>query len=315
MAAESNGKQYEVKLPFRPVGYMRLPVPLDLPHSIHIEESDNDYVATITLTSTSALEALSQSITLLDDLLGLFAIADGRFLILREDSRRNVRRPNAEYVAEGPPPPFEVIGGYITQYGAELTDPTGELRRSGKIVNLFVSPIVTHNNVEFETAALLNRDKWSSRLARAVSLFHLAQCATDISVSFVLSYTTLEVLSDDNTAGLFKAIIPDSEQRRLVLEQISDILSKTGCHDEQVERFLRQIQNTRQNSQLDAFAQYFTSQNIPTSLLDLKWYREQRSRFVHEGGFDISDEAKKRMEAFKAAIRQALRQEISRVET
>jgi hypothetical protein len=40
------------------------------------------------------------------------------------------------YQAEGPPPPFDVAEGGVTEVGAELLDPTGEVRRWGKVVTI-----------------------------------------------------------------------------------------------------------------------------------------------------------------------------------
>ncbi len=304
-------REYEVKLPFRPVGYMRLSPPVIFPHSIHIEQSNDDYLASVTLRADDAAQALDEAARLISDLLGMLALADGAFLLLRDDKRTLVKRLNAPYVADGPPPPFEVIGGFLTKAGAKKLDPTGKLRRAGRVVNIHVKAVVTHNNIHFESRALLAQTQWSNRLRKAVAVFHQAVCTPDPSVSFVLCYTTLEVLSGDDTIPLLRTLLPEPKPRRELSKQLRGTFQNFGFQQQQIDRLLQQVQGTRQESQLDSFVRYFQTLGIPIDRDELNWCRTQRSRYVHGGLFGLSEEAKKRREVFKKQIRQAIRQEIA----
>jgi hypothetical protein len=311
--AEAEVRQYEVKLPFRSVNDNKLVPPIDLAEGLRIEESDGDYLANAAFDVPSAEIALSHAEHMLNDLLGLLAVSGGAFVILQGDSRRNVRRLNAPYVAEGPPPPFETIGGVITAHGAELYDPTGEFRRAGRIANMSIRAEVTRRNIEFERRAFEHRAAWDERLATAIALFHQTECASDPSVAFILCYTTLEVLSEDTDSTLLKAIMPAKNRREEFAIQLRAYFAGLGFEPAHVERFVGQVQRTRMESQLDVFQRYLARWGCLLDISELGWYRDQRGRYVHAGGFDVTEDAKRRMDNFKQEIRKVLKQEIERI--
>jgi hypothetical protein len=69
------------------------------------------------------------------------------------DQRQLTRRTDAVYQAEGPPPPFDVAEGAVTEEGAEDLDPTGERRRWGRVVTI----AHLHSSPIRELDALLDR--------------------------------------------------------------------------------------------------------------------------------------------------------------
>jgi hypothetical protein len=132
---------YRVRLAFKPVEDYEFPTPIDVSADLHIERDGIDYLATIEVLADSAEESLEIAERLLGDFLACMAARAASYTIVH-DARRYVSLVDPKPVTDGPIPPFQCVGGIITDAGAELLDPTGEQRRQRRIFSMFAQASV-----------------------------------------------------------------------------------------------------------------------------------------------------------------------------
>jgi hypothetical protein len=134
---------YAVRLVIRSSNERHLQPPLELPDGIQAVVDGSEVVLTVPVRAPNAASALAAAKTTATDLLMVLASTfNGYEFVI--DQRQLTCRTDAVYQAEGPPRPFDVAEGAVTEAGAEHLDPTGELRRWGRVITIRASASVTH---------------------------------------------------------------------------------------------------------------------------------------------------------------------------
>ncbi len=118
--AEKNrpNRGYAVTLVIRSSNDHHLQPPLELPDGIQAVVDGPEVVLTVPVRAPSAASALTAAKTTATDLLMVLASTfNGYEFVI--DQRQLTRRTDAVYQAEGPPSPFDVAEGGVTEAGAE----------------------------------------------------------------------------------------------------------------------------------------------------------------------------------------------------
>jgi hypothetical protein len=306
-------RRYLVTIPIAPAhspaGRYTLPAPFVIGEKYEIEKGEGCLLVKVKTYADTANDAWENGVATVNELLFILALGYAGFVPrVENDNQRNVKRIGAKYIADGPIPEADMFEGIVTEHGLRELDPTGEKRRAGAVVNVTVEVLATKNNLEFEERALAVTSLWTERQRNALSLFHQAHCSPDIAVSFMLSWSTLEVLAEENEIRLINRLIPEKKERKSTISEIFGFIATKVSDVNAINRFQNQFENTRAESQLSAFERYFTEHHVNVS--DLDWFRKQRGKFIHAGGFDRSDEAKTRLREFEEWVRSAILHEI-----
>jgi hypothetical protein len=300
---------YRVTLAFEAVENYVLPVPFDVPPALHVERDGTDYLAIVEVHAFSASEALAEGERTIRDLLACFAVRAASYLIVH-DARRNVQLVNPEPAADGPVPPFQSVGGAVTDAGAEFLDPTGNLRRQRRIVNQFASATVTIGDISTQAQWFSQRHQWNKRLRRAMTVLHAAECAQVAEVRFVLLYFAFEILSSQKDRTLLRVRTPDKHERDTFQADLVTYFEGKGHSTSDAERWVRSVVNTHAESPIDAAFLYVTDAGETITLPELKWLRDQRGAYAHDGDFDRSPEASSRREEFRQLVRALIQREL-----
>jgi hypothetical protein len=291
---------YRVKLPFTSRKSHRLNVPVELPGAA-IAEAGSDYLATLIVKANRAENALAAARSTLADILGVLAVRGVAFIEVH-DARRLVGLVDPVPITEGPVPPFDSVGGGITEMGAEFFDPIGERRRARRVVNFNADLTLTRGNLDKERQWLELRQTWPNEVRRAVALIHAAEVSSDPGVAFVLAFSVLEVLTAPSDV-LLPVRIPDELERREFLDEIRLTLKKhPGLSDKDVDRLINSASATHVEGPIPRFYAAFHTASIEIASAELEWVRMQRGNFVHPGRFDGSPEASSRRDAFRRKV-------------
>jgi hypothetical protein len=109
---------YAVTLVIRSSNEHHLQPPLELPDGIQAVVDGPEVVLTVPVRAPNAASALAVAKTTATDLLLVLASTFNGYEFVIEQ-RQLTRRTDAVAQAEGPPPPFDVAEGAVTQAGAE----------------------------------------------------------------------------------------------------------------------------------------------------------------------------------------------------
>ncbi|MDQ2708585.1 MAG: hypothetical protein M3Z25_13515 [Actinomycetota bacterium] len=208
------------------------------------------------------------------------------------DERQLTRRTAAVYQAESPPPPFDVAEGGISEAGAAEFDPTGELRRAGKVLTFRATAVVTHPPAE-DVRRFAGRAAWSARLRSGLRLFHAAQNARDEIVEFTLTAAAMEVLADADEAPLLDKL--DDTERARMRAELDALLGGFDLADEERDRLGNRLLDTRAAGSAQAIRDYLRRHGAVTELGDLRWWQRQRGRYLHDGSFDDDPQRRYRL--------------------
>jgi hypothetical protein len=303
---------YRVTLPFTSRKSHKLNVPLELPGAA-ISESGSDYLATLVVKANRAENALAVARSILADILGVLAVRGVAFIEIH-DARRLVGLVDPVPITEGPIPPFDSVGGGITEMGAEFFDATGEKRRARRVVNFNADLTLTRGNLDKERQWLDARPTWPNEVRRAVALIHAAEVSSDPGVAFVLAYSAMEVLAAPSDV-LLPTKIPDESERREFLDRIRATLKEhPGLGDKDVDRLINSVSATHVEGPIPRFSAAFESAGIEIASTELEWVRVQRGNFVHPGRFDGSPVASSRRDTFRRKVATLLEARLDRLQ-
>jgi hypothetical protein len=211
-AVGASDRGYAVTLVARTTNDHHLHPPLDLPEGITATIDGPEILLTVPIVASDAKAALAVARTTVTDLLMTLASTfNGYELVV--DERQLTRRTHAVYQTDGPPPPFDVAEGAISDAGAELLDPDGEMRRAGRVLAFRATGVVVHPPTD-DVRRFAGRAAWPPRLRSGLRLFHAAQNARDEIVEFTLTAAALEVLADADKTPLLNEL-GDTERHRL----------------------------------------------------------------------------------------------------
>jgi hypothetical protein len=213
-------------------------------------------------------------------------------------------------VWDGPVPLLQVVGGVVTDVGAEAMDPTGELRRRRRVANVHVAAQVSIADVAEQARWFLARSRWSERLRRALNLLHAAECAPAPEVRFVLNVFAFEVLAISPSTTLLALRVRSDQERQRLLEQLRRVFETHGFAAADADRWIERVQDTQAESPIDVAMRYVGSVGESIAIEELKWLRRQRGAYVHNGHFDRSAGAASRRESFRQLLRTLLQREL-----
>jgi hypothetical protein len=299
-------EMYRVKLPFKSVSGDAIAPPVRLPHGMRITHDGDRYVAEVSLDAPTAQDALVAARALLIDFLGCMAVREFAFAELG-NSACDVQLVDPTPILDGPPPPFQVIGGGITEKGAEFFDPTGVLRRSRRVMNMWAEATLTRNDLTTEAGWLAVRDRWPERVRRALALRLAGECAGDSSVTLALNYAALEVLFWNEPVKLLKLRLPEKPRRALVVAALREALLAIGLSAGDAGRVVDSARQTHATSPLDSYTSYLSQFGISVERDEIEWVRGQRSAYIHAGEVHTDDG---RRDAFRKVIGRVLEAEL-----
>ena len=298
---------YMVKLPFKSVNGNAIATSVELPFDMRIVSGGDRYVAEVALDAASAQDALVAARAILTDFLGCMAVRECAFAELG-NAACDIQLVDPKPVLDGPPPPFQVIGGGITEKGAEFFDPSGALRRSRRVMNMWADATLTRNDISTEANWLAERNRWPERVRRALALRLAGECAGDSHVTLALNFAALEVLCWDEPTNLLKTRLPEKPRRAVLVTALTDTLLACGLSAADANRVVANARQTHATSPLDAYGSYFSRFGIEMQRDEIEWVRDQRNGYIHAGGVDADGEG--RRDAFRKVIGRALEAEL-----
>jgi hypothetical protein len=298
-------RAYAVTLVIRSSNDHHLQPPLELTDGITAEVDGPEVVLTVPVRANDATSALAVAkATVMDLMMVLASTFNGYEFVV--DQRQLTRRTDAVYQAEGPPPPFDVAEGGVTEVGAELLDPTGEVRRWGKVVTIRASAVVTHPPAE-DVRRFRGRTGWSARLRAGLRLFHAAQNSRDEIVEFVLTAAALEVLADADETPLLDEL-PDDQRARLRRE-LDALLGRFDLTPDQRARLRGRLLDTRATGSAQAIRRYLEGQCVTVEPGVLRWWQSRRGEYLHAGSFEDDPQRRYRL---REAVGRCLAAELDR---
>jgi hypothetical protein len=280
---------YEVTLVARTVNDHDLQPPIEAPPGVSIEVAGPEVIITVAVEAANARSALAEAKLIARDFLLVLAASFSAYELVTDD-RQKTRRTDAVYQADGDPPPLDVAEGCVTPYGVEVLDPTGELRRQGRVVTLRAAARVLHPLYQ-DGPRWQGRTSWPQRLRRAMALFHAAQCSTDEAVRFVLAMAALEVLAVPTPEELLAARLPAQDRAQLIKE-VSGLLAARGLQVPDRERLLARLRDTQAIGSGAVLRTYLGGKGIEVTAADIQAWQKERGAYVHDG--QISEDAEVR---------------------
>ncbi|RSN45136.1 hypothetical protein DMC64_20045 [Amycolatopsis sp. WAC 04197] len=199
------------------------------------------------------------------------------------DNRQSTRRTDAVYQPDGPPPPFDVAEGGISEAGASWLDPDGTARRAGRVLTFRANGFVTHPPAQ-DVRRFAGRESWPPQLRSGLRLFHAAQNSRDEIVEFTLTAAALEVLANiDETLAI--ATLPDREQDRL-RRALTALLDDFNFTTAERTRLHSRLLDTRARGSAQAIRDYLNKHEVTIAPGDLRWWQRKRGGYLHDGSFD-----------------------------
>jgi hypothetical protein len=301
----SSARGYLVTLVLRTANDHLLQPPLELPDGVEAEIDGPEIVLRVPIRAPDAATALgSARETVLDLMMTLASTFNGYEFVV--DQRQVTSRTDAVYQAEGAVPALDVAEGVVTTAGVETLDPTGELRRMGKVVTLRAAAVVTHPPAE-DVRRFRGRASWSSRLRRGLRLFHAAQNARDEIVEFTLTAAALEVLADPDETRLLSKL-SDTERARLRRE-LDALLCGFDLTPDERARLRERLLDTRAAGNASAIRAYLADQGVTVEPGTLRWWQTRRGEFLHAGSFEDDPQRRYRL---REAVGKCLQAELDR---
>lgn len=288
LPGETLHRGYVVTLIARTSNDHHLQPPLELPEGITAAIDGPEVTLTVPVRAPNSGTALSTAKATATDLLMVLASTFNGYEFV-VDARQVTSRTDAVYQADGPVPPFDVAEGGVTEAGAAELDPTGELRRAGRVLTFRASAFVTHPPIE-DVRRFAGRAAWSPRLRSGLRLFHAAQNARDEIVEFTLTAAALEVLADVVESALL-ARLRDAEGARLRTE-LDAVLGGFDLTALERGRLLSRLLDTRATGSAQAIRGYLTQHGVDVEPGDLRWWQARRGQYLHAGLFE--DDAQRR---------------------
>jgi hypothetical protein len=232
--------------------------------------------------------------------------------------------PKDRYIARLDPPtdpvpdtelPFETVN--MTNRDEEVLarrfDPTGQLRRAGKILTSTTEHVVRRPSISLESELYSGRHLWDDRIPRAAEIYRLAQCSEDATVRFLLSCLAFEVLVAHEAKPILRAHLPTKTERAHVMNLVDDAFAAAGLPEDARKRITERIRTAEAKSYTASAAAYIDSLGLAIPAENLAWVQRQRGGFVHAGALEESDAAAERRNDFTKVVGVALLREMARL--
>ena len=242
---------------------------------------------------------------------------------------RNVDLEQNPFPGNQAPPPFESLGGGITDAGQEhfaaLLDPSGEKRRTGAIAIHNAQAVVVPGQEQLDLLCgfFANHDDLPIRLRTALGIIHDAACSREPASGFAQSFTALEVLTADvpqpTVLDRFYTEADSQDQlenlqfktKKQLLAAFRKFLENASIPSDQAERIANYAATSRSTSQVDVFFDYLVGLNLTVTREELAEWRRTRGALVHAAEADEAQSAA--MRRFRGIVRNALTEELNRL--
>jgi hypothetical protein len=287
----TNGpRNYEVTVVGASVNGSILSEATDLPGGVAVAiDEKNKVVLVIPVEAPDARTALAGARELANDFFRVVATSHAAYRRDVDDERDDIRRTDAVFIADGPPPPLDVAEGGVTEVGVTLLDADEQVRRQGRIVRIRAQAMVTHP-MAADARRTGGRHVWSHRVRNALSLYWAAQCTVDHEVRFVLAMAALEVLAQPPKKALLEARL-DSSERGKLLARLSAVLTQAGLSTQDRDRLLNRLAETQEVGMVSAFVDYLNSniaagtrkEGLQVDGREIRRWIKQRGSFLHAG--------------------------------
>ena len=326
--------RYRFVLPVRAVGGYRLPEGGLAAEGVTLTPAvDPAYTARVdNVQADNVVLAYELAQGLVEHFFGYLALlGDAAAFIL--DGKEGLRARNVD-LEENPvppdqlPPPFESIGGVITEAGQEhvgaMLDPDGSKRRSGVVVvhNLqgLIIPGQDRLNQLSELFGL--RETAPPRVRIAIGIIHDAACARELANGFAQSYTALEVLTEHlKPSSVLDVFYQQAKEqgnvgslphqtKAALLAALRGFLIAASVPEDQAERISNYVSMTQSVSQVDVFRDYLTGLGVDVPREAVSAWRGIRGALVHAAA--ESEEQIASMHRFREVVRAAVLEELRR---
>ncbi len=197
------------------------------------------------------------------------------------DERQYTKRTDAVYQAEGPLPPLDVAEGMVTAEGVDWIDPTGEHRRSGRVLSLRAQARVKRPVVA-DAKRWDGREAWNERLRRALALFHAGQSTGDEQVRFSLSLAALEVLAEPQGKELLGLRL-DTVRRDELLHRVAAAVKDDNLTSNDQQRLVSRLRDTQETGLTAALSRYLESRGVSVTSADVRAWQKERGAYLHNG--------------------------------
>ena len=258
---------------------------------LDIEVDGSDIVVHALVQANDARAALSAGRQISSDVLIALGANYAGYRIQPSDPRDSVSRAATVYQSDGPLPPADVAEGYLTVEGVDFLDPTGEIRRAGRVWRFRAESRAT-TSIEVGLRSLAGRAHWSSRLRSALVLYWEGQCSDSEDTQYVLSMAALELLTSPPPNTLLRARL-DGKQRRSLMETIRGACAQAGLDEAEVGRLASQFAGTRRIGGVDSVLDYLTASapdgfgpTGPAKREEVVAWQKMRGGYLHDGVMD-----------------------------
>jgi hypothetical protein len=232
--------------------------------------------------------------------------------------------PKDRYVRRLDPPrdpipdtelPFDTLSMEVGDKAAlaRRIDPTGQLRRAGKVFTSNAEAVVNRSSITLEGELYAGRYDWDTRIPRAAEIYRLAQCSEDETVCFLLSCLAFEVLVAHEATPVLSTHLTTNAERAQVVNAVDAAFAAAGLPADARKRITERVRTAEAQSYTTSATAYLDHLGLPIPAENLAWVQRQRGGLVHAGALEDSSDAAERRNDFVKVVGVALLREMAHV--
>jgi hypothetical protein len=280
---------YKVPIVVEPAGSSLVNPDFLLPIAgVTFEVTDQGIVFTVRIDGENAAEARDSAREIIRDVLRVFGASHVAYRMLSAHPDYLVSRTDAVYVEGGEIPPIDSLDSRWTDAGANIFDPTGESRRSGKVFQTHILG-EAHHSVSKDVKLLVRRDNWSSNLRASLDLYLAGQCTDNEWVRFILSMATLEELAQPSEDFLLTQRMSE-KQRSDFFASAREACENSCLSATEIDTLVRRLAETRAVGSNKTLTSYLNRRSpaafgnsSSASKKDVGRWQKWRNNYVHGG--------------------------------
>lgn len=252
------------------------------------EVTEQRIIFMVCVDGANATEARNFAREIIRDVLRVFGASYVAYRMLQSHPDYLVSRTDAVYVEGGEIPPIDSLDSRWTDAGANIIDPTGEARRSGKVFQTHMHG-EAHHSVSEDVKLLESRDNWSPNLRASLDLYLAGQCTDNEWVRFILSMATLEELAQPSEDSLLIHRMTE-EQRGDFFASVHEAAKNSSLTPTEIDTLVRRLSETQavgSNKRLTSYLNRKSPAGFGNSILvskdDVGRWQKWRNNYVHGG--------------------------------
>jgi hypothetical protein len=275
--------RYLASLPLAPAKHDSLKGGEEYAPGIFITEANGDYTAQVSIEAADMKSGLNGARSKLDTLLISVALRGVAFHRVRDGAKESIRPVE--------PSKHPTVIRSVSKV-------SGHIGRVGMPDELVRAAAERHSDLP-------------PRVRRALELFHLGITAQDKTVSFFLCHASLESLASEDPPAALKTAVPDTTQRKKLVEAIEHLLTGAGLNASMRKRMLDHLKEAHATSPLGAFEQYLQGIGQNASKDALGACRDLRNDIAHGKPVKPDTEFHRLRVKLRSWLRAALTHEVS----